>query len=342
MRDPSMQTKLAALLDQYLWHLRDYARASPHTCTAYRRDNLKLLAYLDSVGLPGTVESVTPPLVQRFANSLAGLAPATIRRAVYGVRSFFSFLQQTGVIAANPAARVALPRLRKPLPVAPTEDELERLFAVAFEPRERALLSLLSLAGLRRSEVIGLTRTSTGPACREVNVAGKGGKGRTLPLPPRAQQVLREYMATLPADQGPLFASRTGRPMHATTLVRIWQRLLRRAGLQDRPYSLHSLRRAYATMLLRSRTDIRTVADLLGHESIATTGAYLCPSGAAQRGAVAALPLGQVGSARGYAAPAGPASGAVRAGDRRPPPPRVSPLGVASCGGVHSFSETGV
>jgi site-specific recombinase XerD len=299
MNAPASQGQLAQLLEEFLEHLRDYAQASPCTVSAYRRDSQKLIGYLEAMQLPAELETLTPQLLQRFANSLAGLAPATIRRTVYGVRAFLDYVHGTGGICSNPAAHVSLPRLRRPLPVAPTEGELERLFAVAFEPREKAILSLLALAGLRRAEVISLTLKSVAPDWGEVSVLGKGAKGRRVPLPPRAQQALREYMATLPPEQGPLFVSRTGRPMHATTLVRVWQKLLRRAGLEDRGYSLHSLRRAYATALLRHGTDIRTVADLLGHESIATTGAYLCPSEAAQRKAVCDLPLGRTEDRRG-------------------------------------------
>jgi len=99
---------------RYLQHARSYRGLSPATIDAYRRDAERFVTFLREHRLPQQVREISSRHLQAWANSMAGYAPTTIRRRVYAIRGFFSFLQREGSIQVNPAADVALPKRRRP------------------------------------------------------------------------------------------------------------------------------------------------------------------------------------------------------------------------------------
>jgi site-specific recombinase XerD len=278
---------------RYLQHARSYRGLSPKTIDAYRRDADGFGEFLLQHRLPTGVGEINSRHVQAWASSMAGYAATTIRRRVYAIRGFFSFLQREGTIQVNPAADVALPRRRRRQPEIPKPDQCQRLLSVAHTSTERAAISLLLMAGLRRAELLGLDVEDVAADGSELRVVGKGDVERLVPLPGDARAAVIRHTEHTRARSGPLFLNRAGSRMDNTTLQRLWKRLLRRADLEDEGFTIHSCRHAYATMLVRAGTDIRTVQELLGHADLSTTAVYLHSDLRAKRDAVANLPIAQ-------------------------------------------------
>jgi len=278
---------------RYLQHARTYRGLRPKTIDAYTRDGEGFRRFLEEHTLPREVTEISSRHLQAWANSMAGYAATTIRRRVYAIRGFFSFLQREGSTQINPAADVALPKRHRKQPAIPTPEQCQALLNAAHASTERAVISLLLMAGLRRSEVLGLDAEDVADDSSELRVIGKGDIERLVPLPEDARVALVRHIEKGDILSGPVFLNQAGNRMGNTTLQRLWKRLLRRADLADEGFTIHSCRHAYATMLVRAGTDIRTVQELLGHADLSTTAVYLHSDLRAKRDAVANLPIGQ-------------------------------------------------
>lgn len=222
---------VAHALERYLAHGAQYKGLSPKTVDAYRRDGGRFLKFLEMQGLDRDVARISRQQVQQWANSMAGNAPATIRRRVYAVRGLFTYLQREGTVAVNPAADVSLPRRRRSRPNVPDTKQCMALLAAACGPRDKAVISLLLMAGLRRHELLGLNAEDVSADGSELRVVGKGDAERLVPLPDDARAALLRHIEEADIRSGPVFRNRAGKRMGNTTLQRLWRRLLRRADL---------------------------------------------------------------------------------------------------------------
>jgi len=276
----------------FLEYLSSYRGYSIHTVKAYARDLRELRGFLArrhrSVKRP---DQVRREMVVQFAISLKGQAPLTVRRKVAAVASFYGFLQDTSGAAANPARGLPLPKVAKSLPLCLTEEQARALLEAGHTPWHRAMLALLLFAGLRRSELTAITLDDTDLANAQLLVRGKGAKQRVVPLTPVVIEAIREYLPCRPqTDSDHLFVSRVGgRPIHGRVAGRMLDRVLERAGLDHEGITPHRLRHTFATHLIRSGVDIRTVQELLGHADLQTTARYLHSDTRAKQEAVGRL-----------------------------------------------------
>lgn len=285
----------AALHDaiaQFLTYLETYRPCSPATTTAYRHDLKRFSGFLTSRCLSTQPTAIDTRVVQAFAVSLSGLAPATVNRALNCLSSFFGFLERQGLVSRNPVTGVERPRVPLKLPRGPSLSECQRFVEAARDERERALLLLLACCGLRRGELLALDVADLDADLSQLRVRqGKGAKDRAVPVPGQCRGVLRGYLDTVHSGSGPLFVTRKGTRLGVTGFNRIFQRVLRRAGLEAAGITPHGLRHTYATHLLRGRADIEVVRTLLGHRDIRTTSRYLHADDEGRREAVERLPL---------------------------------------------------
>jgi integrase/recombinase XerC len=284
----------------YLERLRAERGCSPRTLEAYGRELAELRALADGRDWARLAEADLRGWVARAAR--AGLAPTSIARRLSAWRGFFDWLAGRGEVGHNPARGVRAPkrarRLPKALPpdlalryVQPHEADAAATDAFA-RTRDQAIVELLYSSGLRLSELTGLdaryteagTHRSAGWLARgeaEVQVLGKGGKRRTVPVGGPALAALDAWLAaraafaaaTPGADPHALFLSQRG----ARLSNRAVQRLVRRIALERGvPVDVHPhvLRHSFASHLLQSSGDLRAVQELLGHASIASTQVY--------------------------------------------------------------------
>ena len=172
-------------------------------------------------------------------------------------------------------ARVARPKAPKKLPVVLGTDEMTRFLDALQNPKHRALLMTAYAGGLRLSEVAHLRVEDIDSARMVIHVRqGKGHRDRDVMLSPRLLMVLREYWAAY-RPRPYLFPGRQpDQPVSARAVQKVCQRALAASGLSKHVH-MHTLRHSFATHLLESGTDLRTIQVLLGHHSFSTTARYL-------------------------------------------------------------------
>jgi integrase/recombinase XerD len=259
--------------------------SSPSTREAYVRDVSRLAEFALTRGVhaPG---DVTSRVLREYIYHLKdlGLAPASIRRTVSGVRTYFRFLLGDGVLSADPSQRLETPRRWRELPDVLTVEEVERLLAAPTldDPlffRDRAMLELAYGAGLRVSEWIGLGLKDVLMDQGVVRVFGKGSKERLVPVGRGAIAAvaiyLRELRPRLERGQGKgaLLLNVRGAPLSRMGAWKLLRKYVERAGIEKR-VSPHTLRHSFATHLLEGGADLRAVQEMLGHADISTTQIY--------------------------------------------------------------------
>jgi len=176
--------------------------------------------------------------------------------------------------------------MRRPLPVGAAKRVTDPGLRAGEErepwilARDAAVLALLYGCGLRISEALGLTHAQIGDdragARDAITVTGKGGKERMVPVLPQVQKLIADYLALCPyhrSDEGPLFVGAKGGPLSARVVQLAMARLRGALGLPETA-TPHALRHSFATHLLARGGDIRSIQELLGHASLATTQIY--------------------------------------------------------------------
>ena len=281
-----------AALECYLQHLRAVRRLSPNTLVAYESDIRHFLRWCEDAHPIAEADQVTPALLMDYLASQANLSPNTIRRRVHALSGWFGYLVKRGELESNPCDELPLPRRVRAERKCPSAAEVASILAATRTPLEKAIAYLLAGAGLRRAELLSLEVGEKSGDLAEITVRGKGNKLRQVPLPISVRHVLQEYLTARGTSPGPLIITRKGTRLGTTALRRIFERLLRRAGLTDRGYSLHSMRHAYATSLIRAGVDLGTVMSLMGHSDISVTSVYVHSDVKSKRAAVELLPLG--------------------------------------------------
>jgi len=278
---------LSEAASAFLGYLADYRRFSPATIRAYRSD---LRDFCASFGptIPAP-EAVTRQDVLRFAVALRCSAQ-TVRRKVTTVSSLYRYLQDLGAVSENPARGIPLPRRAKMLPIAPSREEILQIVRAARLPWLRCALILLATTGIRRAELVGLRLQDVDLETGTLLVNGKGNKQRFVPLNEVALEAIRTYLPIRArhARADTLLVNQRGLAVVPGGLFHTFRMAVWRAGLR-RAITPHTFRHAFATELIRERVDIRTVQELLGHESLETTARYLHSDMRIKRDATAAL-----------------------------------------------------
>jgi integrase/recombinase XerD len=291
------------LADDFLTHLCVERRLSRHTVRAYDHDLRTFFLFLARENQSLAPEAVSPELLRRFLVWLEGrdLGVATIRRRFHGLRSFWTYLCDWHDVTRNPFRRVSLPKRPESSPAFLTPDEVRRLLDateanryVARGFRDRAALTLLVYAGLRRQELLDLTLSDIDLEEGIVRIRrGKGGRGRVVPLLPEVVAVLRDWLEFRPSCDHPiLFVNHMRQPLGQHGLRNLFRRALEIAGIRQEGITLHTLRHTFATLMLRGGCDLRSLQRLLGHASLETTAIYLHSDLPSLRRAVDAISLG--------------------------------------------------
>jgi integrase/recombinase XerC len=285
--------KVAAEIESWLRHLGDERRMSPKTIEAYRRDVLQFLAFLAGhLGGPPSLKDLSalaPADVRAYmaARREEGISSRSLMRGLAGVRGFARFLERNGNGKVGALGAVRTPKIPKTLPrplaVGAARQMADPDLAAGDErpqwihARDAAVLALLYGSGLRISEALGLRRSDFGNGTREtITVVGKGRKQRMVPVLPQVQQLIADYLALCPHDAGadaPLFVGAKGGPLSPRIIQLAMARLRGALGLPETA-TPHALRHSFATHLLARGGDLRSIQELLGHASLATTQIY--------------------------------------------------------------------
>jgi integrase/recombinase XerC len=262
--------------------------SSIHTITNYEIDLKHFLQFLEQK--KSSIESTDHLLLRDFLNYLyteRDLSKSSVSRKLACLKTFFKFMVREGRLKANPAELITSPRLPKKLPSFLGEAEAAAMIEMPKgttlkELRDRAILELLYASGLRVSELIGLNEDEIDMKQETVRVLGKGNKERIVPFGGFAASALRDYISkkrslriTIAGENGdlPAFISLRGHRLSSRDVQRLVARV--RLSLKTtRRVTPHTLRHSFATHLLERGADLRSIQELLGHESLSTTQKY--------------------------------------------------------------------
>jgi integrase/recombinase XerD len=262
---------------------------STNTLLAYTRD---LQRYVDWCTLRGRTEigDIQSNDVADFAIGLrtgpAALAPSSAARTLIAIRGLHRFATKEGVVGVDVSADIAPPATTKRLPKALRYEQIATLLdawpvdGTATDVRNRALIELLYGTGIRISEATDVDIDDLSLEQRVIQVTGKGGKQRRLPVGGYAVNALSAYLVRgrpVLAQSGRgtarLFLNARGGPMSRQSAGAIVRQTAERAGLAIQ-ISPHTFRHSFATHLLEGGADVRVVQELLGHSSVTTTQIY--------------------------------------------------------------------
>jgi len=254
--------------------------ASPHTIKNYQVD-LREFVIMNKIASVNQLNSLT---VRNFLASLTekGYKKSTLARKLACLRSFFRFLVREGQMEKNPAQDIATPKRERKLPDFLEVEEIERLIQEASiasrtSKRDRAILEMLYGAGIRVSELVGLDQDYVDLLGGVVRIRGKGKKERIVPIGSKAQEALTDYMTMREVDKSKdreaIFLNKNGTRLTDRSVRRILLKYVRKAAI-NKDISPHTLRHSFATHLLDRGADLRSVQELLGHESLSTTQIY--------------------------------------------------------------------
>lgn len=273
-------------LTPFLQHLRSEKRCSNHTVLAYEQDLLQFHHYLREHDLPEDPALIAAKQVRGWVVQLleGEQAPATVRRKVSALKSWFKYWQREGVVLVNPMSQVSLPKLPKRLPVVvpgATMNGLaqEQWWSDDFRGwRDRLVLELLYHTGMRRGELLALTVAGVDLPQQQLRVLGKGNKERIIPFGAALGTLLERYLEQRNAQFGPavpaaLILTNKGQAAYARLIHHIVQHYLGLAGVTEQR-SPHVLRHSFATHLADAGAPLQAIKELLGHANLAATQIY--------------------------------------------------------------------
>lgn len=261
--------------------------ASDHTISAYRRDLEQFIKWADA-----SSSEITHEVIDGFMAHLkkSGQSSASVARKSSAIRQWFKFLCLEKGLKINPAQDLVLPKKAKRLPKYLSPEDVSRLLKVvetephsptkgapALHSRDRAMLYLLYATGLRVSELVGLMLADIDLGESFVRVKGKGGKERIVPFVPIAHKYLVNYLDTYRPGLDPqtnhVFLNHRGFALTRQAFFKLIKQLAISAGIRA-SISPHTLRHSFATHLLQSGMNLRSLQMLLGHSDLSTTQVY--------------------------------------------------------------------
>lgn len=288
-------------LRQYVEFLATEANIEPveaNEKTAYDRYCEGVSPDVAATIVPSTITKLicsgTPDTIREFLSELNNkdYSAATMARKIATLRSFYKWLLRRNLTKTNPMTAIRTPRQAKRLPKAISVEQIEKLLATPSDRdvlgvRDRAMLETLYSTGIRVSELVGLNYEDLDDSGECLRVRGKGKKERVVPLGMHALAAIRRYTLMVQGDSRyavwwrddgtnrakPLFVNKHGKRLSSRSVRRKLDKYLVAAGL-DIDISPHTLRHSFATHLLDNGADLRSVQELLGHQSISTTQVY--------------------------------------------------------------------
>ena len=269
-------------MDKLKKSLKDFLRIknySEHTISNYERDINRFLEYLGDKKIDSS--DINTSIITGWIISLRkdGLGNRSIQRNISSLKNFYKFLFKSGLVDINHFESVQSPKIGETLPKALTPEDVEKL--LSFEPnpfsefRDKAFLELLYSSGLRVSEAVNVNISSFESDLNFVKVLGKGNKERMLPVGKFAKDAITKWLETRNKNintTDALFTNRYGKRISVRAMQQRIYKISIAQGMS--PVSPHMLRHSFATHILESSGDLRSIQEMLGHSSLSTTQIY--------------------------------------------------------------------
>lgn len=270
-------------VQEFLDYVRFERGMSINTVSAYGRDLVRFAAFLAESGGRPAAASVHD-VQDFFAGSGGDGAASSVARRTASLRAFYAYLVREGLRESDPAAGLRTPKLPQQLPRVLSVEEVEAVLAKVVPggplgQRDLAALELLYGCGLRAGELVGLREGDVDLEGGLVRCVGKGDKERVVPMGAAAAAALGRYLQGGRREllrgrrRAELFLNARGAPLTRQGLDYRLRKILARADMSGQA-SAHTFRHSFATHLLAGGADLRSVQEMLGHASVATTQLY--------------------------------------------------------------------
>jgi integrase/recombinase XerC len=272
--------------ESFLQYLQIEKRYSPHTIRSYKNDLDQFFSYIsanDMTADPGEITShhIRAWIVDMMDNDIKSVS---VHRKISCLRVFFRYLRKEEVIKSDPLEKVVLPKRIKTLPVFVGEEALDKLldnnnFGDDFEGvRNRTIIEMLYLTGMRRSELIGLRNIDVDNQSATVKVTGKRNKQRIIPLTKPFTARLEEYLKVKneiadTGNEGWFFVTGKGNKLYDKYVYNIVKRYLSMVTTIEKR-SPHILRHTFETHMLNRGADLNAIKEFLGHANLSATQVY--------------------------------------------------------------------
>jgi integrase/recombinase XerC len=271
--------------ESFLQYIKAEKRYSQHTVCSYKNDLDQFFLWLTSQDISFNTCEVTSSEIRGWIVSLVegGYSPVSVHRKASTLRAYYRFLLRQGEIRVSPMEKVVLPKRAKTLPVFVEEDSLGKLldefsFGDDFSgKRDRAVVEMLYLTGMRRAELIGLRDEDVDLTEGAVKVRGKRNKERIIPLVGSFIDSLGNYLEARGKEgiSSPerFFVTDRGNKMYDKSVYNIVNRYLSMVTTVEKK-SPHVLRHTFATHMLNHGADLNSIKELLGHANLSATQIY--------------------------------------------------------------------
>lgn len=272
--------------ESFLQYLKIEKRYSPHTVRSYFNDLDQFECYLTESGHSGKPSDVTPHDIRAWIVSMLdnGYSAVSVHRKLSCLRVWFRFMRKDGIIKTDPLQKIVAPRRKKSLPVFVDEKAMNTLLEeVGFGDdfagiRNKTIIEMLYLTGMRRSELIGLKDADIDMAEATVRVTGKRNKQRIIPLLKPFIKNLETYIDrrnenTGNSDTDWFFVTDKGNKLYDKYVYNIVREYLGIVTTAEKK-SPHILRHTFATHMLNNGADLNSIKELLGHANLSATQVY--------------------------------------------------------------------
>ena len=252
---------------------------SQHTISNYERDINRFLVFLENADISPSglmLQTITQWVIYLRKK---GLGNRSIQRNISSLRNFYRYLHKNKEIDANPFDVIQSPKVEERLPKSLTPEDVEKLLSFVpktpWDFRDKAFLELLYSSGLRVSEAVNVNITSFESDYSFIKVLGKGKKERMLPVGKFAREAIEEWLKvreSLNIEIDALFTNKYGKRISVRAMQERLYNISVSQGMP--PVNPHMLRHSFATHILESSGDLRSIQEMLGHSSLSTTQIY--------------------------------------------------------------------
>lgn len=273
-----------SLSKEFIKYLQFEKRYSNHTLVAYEKDLDQFTVFMDELIEGFKFKDVTMKNIRSWVVSLMdqGVSPASVKRKVTTLKSFYKFLMREEVVDSNPAQLVTTPKMGKKLPAFVQEENMNELldfgmFPEGFEgSRDKLIITMLYGTGVRLAELKNLKVQNISKIERTIKVLGKRNKERIVPYPVDVARPLDDYLKKrkeIVGDIDYLLLTSRGKQVYDKLIYRVVKKYLSYVTTIDKK-SPHVLRHSFATHLLNNGAELNAVKELLGHSNLSATQVY--------------------------------------------------------------------
>ena len=267
-------------LNLYINYIAEVKNLSRNTTSSYKRDLEKLSKYLQSINIV-TYSAIDEAVCSGWLGSLyaSNNNPKSIQRHLSSAKGFFKFLKKNSIVESSPFDLITAPKAPSYLPEVLSPEDVSQLLNFkpgdSLEIRDLAIIELIYSSGLRVSEAANINLEDFEEEMSFLRILGKGSKTRLVPIGRYAKAAIENWIlerSKFSGESSALFINLKGSRLTVRSIQLRLKRLALKQGLP--PIHPHMLRHSFATHMLESSGDLRTIQELLGHSSLSTTQIY--------------------------------------------------------------------